>query len=176
MKHHDAPTPSKAAVAGHPLHPIFVAFPIAFLVGAFVTDIAFLSTGDPFWARVSVWLIGAGLAAGLLAALFGLIDFLGRPYIREHAIAWWHLALNGMVMIVTAANLYVRLNGDAGVVFPVGLVFSAAVAALLAASGWLGGEMSFKHKFGVVPDIGDHETTPADELESERYHAMTAGD
>lgn len=32
---------STAAIAGHPLHPILVTLPIGFLIGAFLSDLAF---------------------------------------------------------------------------------------------------------------------------------------
>ena len=37
---HSQGVPSTAAIAGHPLHPIVVPFPIAYLVGALATDLA----------------------------------------------------------------------------------------------------------------------------------------
>src|SRR6185437_5872905 len=52
---------STAKVGSHPLHPMLIPFPVAFLVAAFVTDLAFIGTGDGFWARASMWLIGAGI-------------------------------------------------------------------------------------------------------------------
>ena len=45
---------STASIAGHPLHPMLVPFPIASLVGAFVTDLVFWQTGV---AVRSLWLI-----------------------------------------------------------------------------------------------------------------------
>ena len=47
---------STAAIAGHPLHHMLVVFPIAFLIGAFATDLAFWGTKNPFWAQASYWL------------------------------------------------------------------------------------------------------------------------
>jgi uncharacterized membrane protein len=44
---------STAAIAGHPVHPMFVAFPLAFLYGALATDLGFIWTNDYFWARAS---------------------------------------------------------------------------------------------------------------------------
>jgi uncharacterized membrane protein len=67
-------TESRASIAGHPIHPMLVPFPIAFLVGAFACDIVFASTSDAFWARAALWLAGAGLVMGALAAVFGLVD------------------------------------------------------------------------------------------------------
>ena len=67
---------SAANVAGHPLHPMLVGFPIAFFVTTFVSDLAFGQTGNAFWATASFWLLGAGLVTAALAALAGLVDFL----------------------------------------------------------------------------------------------------
>ena len=63
---------STASIAGHPIHLMLVPFPIAFLVATLATDLVFWGTGDVFWARVSVWLVGAGVVMGGLAAIFGL--------------------------------------------------------------------------------------------------------
>ena len=60
---------STAAIDGHPFHPLLVTLPIAFLIGALLTDLAFQGTGDAFWARASTWLFGAGLVSGALAAV-----------------------------------------------------------------------------------------------------------
>jgi uncharacterized membrane protein len=59
---------STAQVAGHPLHPMLVPFPIAFLVGTLVADIAFASTADVFWATAGFWLL-VGAFTSLAVAL-----------------------------------------------------------------------------------------------------------
>src|SRR5690606_13528318 len=92
---------STAAIGGHPLHPIFIPFPIAFLIGALLTDLAYVGgTADPFWARASLWLIAGGFIGGALAAVFGLIDFLTIRRVREHKIAWIHFLGNATVLIL----------------------------------------------------------------------------
>ena len=41
---------SKAHIKSHPLHPILVAFPIAFFIGALLFDVLFLILGkETFW-------------------------------------------------------------------------------------------------------------------------------
>ena len=67
---------SIASIAGHPLHPMLVPFPIAFFVTTFVCDLAFWRTGVSFWASASLWLLGAGLVMAALAVVMGLIDVL----------------------------------------------------------------------------------------------------
>ena len=69
---------SVARMAGHPLHPMFVPFPIAFFVGALVTDLVYWRTASMMWETFSVWLITAGLIMGGCAAIAGAIDFLGN--------------------------------------------------------------------------------------------------
>lgn len=96
-------------------------------------------TADPFWARVSLWLAGAGLATGLLAAIFGLIDFATLRRARQHLAGWVHAIGNVAAMLATAINLGLRL-GDSTVVPPGGLILSALTALILLITGWYGGE------------------------------------
>lgn len=39
---------STASIAGHPIHPMLIPFPIAFFVSTFLADLAFWQTGDEF--------------------------------------------------------------------------------------------------------------------------------
>jgi uncharacterized membrane protein len=102
--------PSTAAIKGHPLHPMLVPFPIAFLVGALASDHAFQESGDPFWARASAWLIGAGVVMGALAAVAGLADFLGSNRVRSITAAWVHFLGNAIAMLLAIWNLVLRLG------------------------------------------------------------------
>jgi hypothetical protein len=74
---------STARLAQHPIHPMLVSFPILCFVGALITDIAYWQTAEMMWADFSAWLLAAGLVMGVLAAIAGLIDFIGSPYIRK---------------------------------------------------------------------------------------------
>src|SRR6476646_3347408 len=91
---------STASIAGHPIHPMLIPFPIVFLVTAFVTDLAFWRTGDATWATVSMWLLGAGIIMALVAALFGFIDFLGDQQIRNTTDAWLHMGGNLIAVVL----------------------------------------------------------------------------
>src|SRR5438067_5257433 len=81
---------STASIAGHPIHPMLIPFPIAFFVATFVCDLVFWATGNTSWADATLWLLGAGLIMAVLAAVAGLTDFLGEPQIRALDTAWWH--------------------------------------------------------------------------------------
>jgi uncharacterized membrane protein len=141
---------STARVAGHPLHPMIVPFPIAFLVSALGTDIAYLSTGNAGWAQASMWLLGAGIAMALLAAVLGFTDFLGDRRVREMRTAWLHMLGNLAAVVLAAANFFIRAStGAETAVEPTGVTLSALVTVMLVINGWLGGELVYRHHVGV---------------------------
>ncbi|MGF1588158.1 MAG: DUF2231 domain-containing protein [Pleurocapsa sp.] len=140
---------SSVAIAGHPIHPIIVVFPVAFLTGAAGSDLGYWLTKDLFWARASTWLIGLGLVAGILAALIGMLDFLRVPRVRKRTAGWAHMILNVTALVLTAINFWLRLDNPNFIV-PIGLISSLLVATLLGLGGWYGGELSFRHKIGVI--------------------------
>lgn len=57
--------PSEARIAGHPIHPMLVPFPVAFLCTLPLSDIVYLKSGDPFWLGASWWLCLAGYGGEL---------------------------------------------------------------------------------------------------------------
>ncbi|CAA9419067.1 FIG00872736: hypothetical protein [uncultured Microcoleus sp.] len=149
-EYRDAGITSSVQIAGHPLHPAIVLFPIAFLVGAAGTDIGYWLTSDPFWARASVWLIGVGFAAGILAAITGFLEFFKVKRVRERSAGWLHMGGNVAVMVLSLINLLLRQGNPAEPILYTGLAISIVVATLLGITGWYGGELSFRHKIGVI--------------------------
>jgi uncharacterized membrane protein len=93
---------STASIAGHPIHPMLIPFPIAFFVSTFVCDLIFWRTGNPGWVTASIWLLGAGLVMAALAAVVGLIDVLGEPRIRALNDAWYHAGGNVVAVLIEA--------------------------------------------------------------------------
>ena len=73
---------STASIAGHPIHPMLIPFPIAFFVGTFACDLVYWQTSNSAWAAATPWLLGAGLVMAALAAVMGLIDVFGDQQIR----------------------------------------------------------------------------------------------
>lgn len=142
---------STASIAGHPIHPMLVPFPIAFLVGALLTDIAYVKTGWAMWAFASTWLIGAGIVAALLAAVFGFIDYFGERRIRQLKVARYHMAANLVVVLLSIGNFIVHMRDGAMAVIPLGISLSAIVVLLLLFSGWMGGHMVYRHGVAVRP-------------------------
>lgn len=146
----DSGVPSTVAIAGHPLHPPLVVFPVALLVAAAATDIGYWLTGDLFWARGSFWLIGAGLITGIAAAVIGLMDFIRIGRVRKHKAGWAHMYANITSLVLTAVNLGLRLGDPQENILFIGLIISTVVATLLGIGGWFGGELIYRHKIGVI--------------------------
>ena len=146
------PVPSLAAIAGHPIHPMLVPLPIGALSLALASDVAYAATGDRFFARASTLLLGAGIATGALAGAMGAIDFTGREQVREHSESWMHAGGNVAALALSAVNLAIRQPDAAKAVVPTGLALSALTGAMLLFTGWLGGELSYRHRVGVTQD------------------------
>ncbi|MBD2312715.1 DUF2231 domain-containing protein [Desertifilum sp. FACHB-1129] len=141
---------STVNIAGHPLHPVIVIFPVAFLVGAWLADIGYWLTSDPFWARGAIWLLLGGLITGLVAGIIGMFDFTRIKRARKHSAGWAHMYGNIIAIVLTAINLGLRWGDMTEAVIPTGLILSTLVAVLLGVSGWFGGELTFRHKIGVI--------------------------
>ncbi len=148
-------TRTAVAVKGHPLHPMLVTFPIAFLISVPGSDLAFLLTGDPFWARTSFWLLGVGTAMGFVAGLSGTVELLAVRGIRRRAAAWSHFVAAVMLLAVAFANWFLRLGDPVGAIWFWGLYMSGLGALLVAGAGWIGGHLVFEHQVGVVDEEGD---------------------
>ncbi len=143
---------STAQIGGHPIHPMFIPFPITCLVGAFVTDLLFLQTGDSGFARASQWLIGFGIGTAALAAVFGLIDFMGDDRIRRLGVAIQHMLANVAAVVVSIINFVTRLN-DPTDITSLGVYLSGAVVLILLYSGWLGGHLVYRHRVAVQESV-----------------------
>ncbi len=60
---------STAAIGGHPLHPMLIPFPVAFLVATFVCDLIYWSTRNTAWSTASKYLLGAALIMAAIVAV-----------------------------------------------------------------------------------------------------------
>jgi uncharacterized membrane protein len=140
---------STAAIAGHPLHPLLVPFPIACFVGTMITDIVYANTANIQWVNFSSWLLAFGLVTALFAVIAGIIDFLGEPRIRSLAAAWVHGIGNGIALTLAIFNAFVHSRDGYTSVMPTGLILSVLVVLIFVVTGWLGGELVFRHRVGV---------------------------
>lgn len=150
---------SKAKVLGHPIHPILIVFPLGLLASSLGFDIGYLRTGNSEFAVVSFWLISAGILGGLLAAIFGVIDWWAIPSkTRAKTVGLWHGGGNLVVVLLFFVSWWFRsqLSGYAPSSGAVALSCIAVLIALI--TGWLGGELV--DRLGVGVDNGAHLNAP----------------
>ena len=141
--------PSRMSIAGHPIHPMLIHFPVAFLLGLVATDLAYLYTDDPFWTRVGLWLAGIGSLGGWLAGMVGLADLIFVVRIRNLIIAWSHALLAVMTLALASFNWLLRFNHESGFNNLWSLYISLLTAALITGTSLLGGQMVYGHGVGV---------------------------
>lgn len=153
--------PTTVTIGHHPLHPILIVFPIALLFTALGSDLLYWWTGDPFFARGSLWLIGAGAAGAAVAAVTGFIDFATVRYTREQISSWSHMLAGITTLSLATANLLTRYADPAGSVLPLGLLLSLDTAVMLICTGWLGGNLTFRHLIGSYLEEEEAKTLDA---------------
>jgi len=151
---------SKAKFLGHPIHQMLIVFPLGLLATAVIFDILSLLSHDPKWTQMAYYMIGAGLVGGLIAAVFGFIDYLAIPTkTRAKRIAAFHGMGNAAVMIIFALSWLLRstpdTSGNPGIM---AYILSFLGFALAGFTGWLGGELVDRLSVGV--DRGAHLNSP----------------
>lgn len=137
---------SRATIAGHPIHPMLVVFPIGLFVFSLISDLIYLGNRDPIWIDVAYYTMAGGIIGALAAAVPGLIDVFSIDDAHVRKIGLTHMAINLTVVVLYLVNLWLR-SGPGSLTLPTWL--SVVSVALLAVSGWLGGEMVYVHGVGV---------------------------
>jgi uncharacterized membrane protein len=151
---------SKAKLLGHPIHPMLVVFPLGLLVTSLIFDAIRLATGSDELAVAAYWCIAAGIVGGLVAAVFGLWDWLAIPAgTRAKRVGLWHGVGNVVVVALFAASWWLRSGSPGYVPDVVALVLSLVAVAIGAVTGWLGGELV--DRLGVGVDEGAHLDAPS---------------
>lgn len=147
-----APDFKQLGLLGHPMHVPLTHFPLALWSVAFLGDLIFYRSGNPFWWSFAFWNIACGLAIGSLTLATGFYDYL---FIPENKNLTAQTATRHMLVMLSAACLFgVSLYFHRG---PgpfshsqqiLGLVFSGTGALLLQWGGWLGGRLVYHHGVG----------------------------
>jgi uncharacterized membrane protein len=144
---------SKIKIAGHPVHPMLIAFPVACYTGTLAGFVVYAATGHQFWLNLAIALNIVGVITAALAALPGLVDWaFGIP--RGSAAkqtGMIHAGLN-----VTALGLFLAAiavyggnwNGPAIGAAP-GIVLAAIGVAATAAAGFFGWSLVQDYHVGV---------------------------
>ena len=150
---------SRAKLLGHPIHQMLIVFPLGLFGTSVAFDIVHLATDNARFADVAFWMITGGLIGGVLAAVFGLIDFLAIPGgTRAKRVGALHGVGNLVVTGLFAASWLIRYDQP---LLPElsAIALSMAGLGLALVTGWLGGELVDRLAVGV--DDGAHLDAPS---------------
>lgn len=125
---------AKGAWLGHPVHPALTDLPIGFWTSAMMVDFV----GGPSAATTARRLIGWGNLTALPTAVAGLADARDRSA-DDQRVAVTHAALNVAGLLTYVVSWLARRGPSRRV----GVASSLVAAALLTASGHLGGYLAF---------------------------------
>lgn len=135
---------------------MLVHFPTSLFSVAFIFDVSGLFFHIPELHLSSFYVLAVGLAGGLLAGVFGIIDLLkmvSKPDL--FSIAGKHAILQFVVMTIFGVigglkyGSYPQMQSPAG--WQLGLMGLGVVIMLI--GNYLGGELIFTHKVGVNEDL-----------------------
>ncbi len=150
---------SRSKVAGHPIHPMLVVFPLGLFATSLVFDFISLGSGNSDWAIASFYMIIAGVVGALGAALFGFVDWLGIPRgTRARAIGAWHGIGNVVVVALFVISWILRFPNRQHVP-GAGLALSIIAVGIALVTGWLGGELV--DRLGIGVDEGANADAPS---------------
>lgn len=155
---------SRAAINDHPVHPALVVIPIGAWFATLVGDIAYMRTADLFWYDFSYVTMWIGLIGALVAALPGFIDFFTVKMSEAgFTVAKVHMLLNLSIVAAYGVNLWIRhqhmaLSTADSMRWQLAFWLQLLSFLALGVSGWLGGELSYRHKVGVVEDADQQAT------------------
>jgi uncharacterized membrane protein len=166
---------SKITVAGHPVHPMLIGFPVASYTGTLVGFAVYASNGSQFWLNLAIALNVVGVGSALLAALPGVIDLaFGVPRgsaARNVGVAHGSLNIVALALFAIILGMYVT-NWDGPATSPtLGLALSAAGVTCTVAAGFLGWMLVQDYHIGI-------RLTPAQERDelavqsTRRLHAV----
>src|SRR5215216_4302910 len=144
---------SKAKALGHPIHQMLIPFPFCLLATAVIFDIVYLLWGNPTMVTVSYWMMVAGIIGAVVAAPFGLIDWLAIPNgTRAKSVGSLHGLGNVVVLLLFIGSCWLRYSSPTTIPYlpsTLALALSFVGFALAGVTGWLGGELVDRLTVGV---------------------------
>ena len=150
---------SRVKLFGHPIHPMLIVLPLGLFISAGILDAVYLGTGNAALGTVGFWNIGVGILGGLLAAVFGLIDWLAIPSsTRAKRIGLMHAGINVVVIGILAFVWLDRFVTVDHLPSTRNVIIEAGALGLLMVAGWLGGELV--DRLGVGVDEGANLNAP----------------
>ena len=129
---------------GHPLHPVVVTVPIGAWVVSSWYDLRSIRTGRKRDEYAADGALRVGIRSAVPAAVTGIAQFLDtRDHTRRETAV--HAGLNNLALTLFLISLGLRGAGHRGLARGV----SATALAVVGVSGYLGGDLAYRHGIGV---------------------------
>ena len=152
---------SRAKALGHSIHQQLIVFPLGLLVTSVVFDVLARALDRDELSTAAHWMVAAGVVTGVLAAVFGTLDYLAIPKgTRARRVGLAHGAGNDLLLVLFAASWLLRDDDPAHRAPALALALAVAGLLLAGVTGWLGGELVSRLGVGVHDDA--HLDAPAD--------------
>ncbi|MGI8586214.1 MAG: DUF2231 domain-containing protein [Chloroflexia bacterium] len=151
---------SKVKLAGHPIHPMLIVFPLGLFVTATVFDLVYMLVGHTSFSDAAYWMSIAGIVGRLAAALFGFLDYLNVPAgTLARQVGMYHGIGNVVVVALFAVAVLMRWGVNGHLTSAVPFALEVIGVLLAAVTGWLGGELV--DRLGVGVDNGANLNAPS---------------
>jgi nitrite reductase/ring-hydroxylating ferredoxin subunit/uncharacterized membrane protein len=140
---------SRIHLKEHPLHPILIVFPIAFLLATFVFDVVGYFQHNYVFFTIGKYLEGLGIVSGLVAALPGMIDYFSL--VPQGSSASKRGAKHGLLNVAMLVIFGIAFFYRRGAYTSPGLliIMEGFAAILLTIAGWHGGTLVHRNQIGV---------------------------
>ena len=120
----------------HPLHAIFLAFPLPLFLGALLSDYAYTSSYQVQWVNFAQWLLAGGLLIGALAVIWAVVGVVrSEPAGKGRHVAYLVVLLAMWILGLVDSFIHAK---DAFASMPAGLYVSAIVTLLALIAAWIG--------------------------------------
>jgi uncharacterized membrane protein len=138
---------------------MLIVFPLGLLGTGVIFDLIAKFTGNQGFFGVSYWMIAAGILGGLLAAIFGFMDWLTiGANTRAKSVGGMHGLGNVTIVVLFALSWWIRSNDPNRVPTTLAFILSLLGFALSLVTAWLGGEMVYR--LGMAVDRGANQDAP----------------
>ena len=183
---------STAHLKGHPIHPMLIPFPFAYLFGAACLDVFARASNRRDVMRTAKHMRMLGIGSALVAAVPGIIDYFTAvpPKSSAKDRATLHAIFN-----VSALGLFAAAGAGSNRSRPPAwaLAAEAAGATLLSVAGWMGGTLVYRNQIAVdhryaeagrwkpkslppAPDTAALDAGPEDQLQVDQMKLLSIGD
>lgn len=145
---------SKITILGHPIHPMLIAYPIAFYTATLACYIIYAANRDPFFYKAAIAANIAGIIMAGVAAIPGVIDWLvGIP---GGTTAWSHGLLHMLLNVAAVVLFIINVILHAGTWnsptrVTVGIILSLLGVLCTVAGGFLGWILIQTDHVGIEP-------------------------